>query len=161
MWHTLHYSLKHIVNTLTSLARGTQNVLTLAAYEFHNLVFHLIGHCARHVYLVEYGNNLQVVLYSHIEIGDGLSLHSLCGVYYKQRTFTCGNASRHLVGEVYVSRSINKIQNICLAIMLVFHLYGMALDSNATLTLQIHVVKHLALSYLDCLCTLQQSVGKC
>ena len=45
--------------------------------------------------------------------------------------------------------------------MLILHLDGMALDCDTTLALQVHVVKHLAFSYLDCLRTLQQSVGKC
>ena len=45
--------------------------------------------------------------------------------------------------------------------MLVLHLDSVTLDGYTTLTLQIHVIQHLAFSYLDSLCTLQQSVGKC
>ena len=37
----------------------------------------------------------------------------------------------------------------------------MALDGNAALFLQIHIVKHLPLRYLDSLGVLQQTVGKC
>ena len=100
------------------------------------------------------------MLNGHIEIGDGLSLNALCGVDNEQRTLTGSDASRHFVREVDVSRSVDKVQNVCLTVMLILHLDGMTLDGYASLSLQIHVVKHLALSYLDCLRMLQQSVGK-
>ena len=62
-----------------------------------------------------------------------------------------------------MSRSVDKIKHIILAIDAVIHLYGMALYSNASLSLQIHVIKHLSLKILTCnsVGILQQTVGKC
>ena len=58
-----------------------------------------------------------------------------------------------------MSRSINKIQDIGLSILcLIFHLDSMALDCDATLSFQIHIIKHLSFSNLDGLGLLQKSV---
>ena len=42
----------------------------------------------------------------------------------------------------------------------ILHLYGVALDSDTTLTFQIHVVEHLVLCYLDSIGVFQESVSK-
>ncbi len=57
-------------------------------------------------------------------------------------------------------RSINEIQNVFPAPRLIFHLDGMALNRDATLALQIHIVEHLPLSNLDGVRLLQETVGK-
>ena len=51
-------------------------------------------------------------------------------------------------------RSVDKIQHITL----ILHLYGVGLDGNATLLLQVHIVKHLALSNFYSLRVLQKTV---
>ena len=85
MRNTFHDGVQNVLYALTGLARRTDNVLVLATDEFHNLVLHLVRHCTRHVYLVDDGNNLQVVVYRHIEIRDGLRLYALRGVNHQQR----------------------------------------------------------------------------
>ena len=85
---------------------------------------------------------------SHIEVRNRLSLYSLCSINDKQCTFTRSNASRHLIREVYMARSIDKIKNIFLLIQCVLHLDSMTLDSNTTFTLQIHIIEHLPTSNL-------------
>ena len=37
-----------------------------------DLVLHLLGHGRRHVYLVDYRNNLQIMLYGHIKSDERL-----------------------------------------------------------------------------------------
>ena len=54
-----------------------------------------------------------------------------------------------------MSRSVNKIQRIFLPILLIFHLYSMALDCYTTLFLQIHIIEHLTLGNLNSLCVFQ------
>ena len=97
MRNTFHHCIENIFNALTRLATGTNDVLSVTAYEFHNLVLHFIRHSRRHVYLVDDGDNLQIVVNSHIEIGNGLSLNTLRGIHHQQRTFTGGNGTRHFV----------------------------------------------------------------
>ena len=161
---TFHHGTENFWHTLAGLATGTENLLALAAQQFYNLVLHLLGHGIGHVALVDYGNNLKVVVDGHIQVADGLRLHSLSGIHNEQCTLACCYGAGNLVTEVHVSRSVDEIQ--CVASVLyvvangqrtlasashivVFHLYGMALDGDAALLFQVHVVEHLAVCCLD------------
>ena len=42
-----------------------------------------------------------------------------------------------------MARSIDKVEGIFLALVVVFHLDGVALDGDAALALKVHVVEHL------------------
>ncbi len=44
-----------------------------------------------------------------------------------------------------MSRSVDKIERVVFSVKKIVHLYGVALDSDATLTLEIHVIEHLCL----------------
>ena len=59
-----------------------------------------------------------------------------------------------------MSRSVDQVEDIFFAIVHILHLDGVALDCNTTLTLQVHVVKHLSLSHLNGLGKLQHSVSQ-
>ena len=41
--------------------------------------------------------------------------------------------------------SVNQIENIFLAIQLIVHLYGVALNGDASFSFQIHIIEHLRL----------------
>ena len=58
-----------------------------------------------------------------------------------------------------MSRSINEIKNIFLAIQRIFHLYGMALDGYPAFFLKVHIVEHLSFSNLNGIGMLKQTVG--
>ena len=59
-----------------------------------------------------------------------------------------------------MSRGINQIEYIFLAFVHVFHLDGVALDGNAALALQIHIVEHLPFGHLNRIGKFQQAVGQ-
>ena len=88
----------------------------LASEKFNDFVFHLLGHGVGHVALVDYGYDFQVVVYGHVKVADGLRLYALGGIHHKKRSFASCNTTAHLVREVNVSRSINEIEGIFLAI---------------------------------------------
>ena len=90
---------------------------------------------------------------SHIQIGDGLCLHSLRCVYDKQRTFASGNGTGYLIRKIHVPRSVNQVKDILFTFVVVLHLDSVALDGDTSLLLQIHIIKHLPVSHLN-------SVGK-
>ena len=101
------------------------------------------------------------MLNGHIEVRDGLCLHALRGIDHQQRTFASSNRTAHLVGKVDVSRSVDQVQHIVLAVQLIGHLNGVALDGDATLFLQLHVVEHLSLGDLNGVGMFEQTVGQC
>ena len=97
-----------------------------------------------------------------VEIGDGLRLHPLSGIHQQKGALASGDRTGHLVGEVHVTRRVNKVENVLLALVVVLHLDGVALDGNAALAFQVHVVEHLILEIAVAhgLGILQQTVGQ-
>ena len=148
MRNALYHSVKYLFHTLARFSRSTDNVRAITTYQVYDLVLHLVGHGAGHVYLINHRDNLQVMVNGHIEVRDGLCLNALCGIHHQQRTLTGRNRTRYFVREVYVSRGINQVQDVLLTLMHIFHLDGVTLDGDTTLTLQIHIVEHLSLSNL-------------
>ena len=71
----------------------------------------------------------------HVEVADGLRLYSLRSVYDEQCTLTCSYGARHLVAEVHVSRRVDQVERVLYVILSIGHLYSVALDRDATLTL--------------------------
>ena len=61
-----------------------------------------------------------------------------------------------------MARRVNQIKDIFFALILVFHLDGVALDGDTALALQFHIVQHLVLelAFVDRLGKLQQAVGQ-
>ena len=57
-----------------------------------------------------------------------------------------------------MSRSINEIEHILLSVFFILHLYGVALDGDAALLLQVHIVEHLPFCDLDGVGVLQQAI---
>ena len=123
-----------------------KNVLLIAADQIDDLVRNFFGICARQVDLVQNRNDLQVVLKREVEIRDGLRLYSLGSVNDQKCAFTCGNGTRDLVAEIYMARGVDEVEHIIFAIgMYEVHLYGMALNGDPALALQIHIVQKLIL----------------
>ena len=159
MRDALNDGIEYLLDPLARLARGTDNVLAVAAYQVDDLVLHLVRHGRGHIYLVDDRDNLQVMVNGHIEVGDGLRLHTLCGIHHQQCSLAGSDGTRHLIGEVDMSWGINQIENIFFALVHIPHLDGVALDGDATLTLQVHVIKHLSFGDLDGLGEFQHSVS--
>lgn len=76
MRDALHDGIENLFHALTRLATGTDDVLWVTADEVNDLVLHLVGHGTGHVYLIDNGDNLQVMIDGEIEVGDGLRLYS-------------------------------------------------------------------------------------
>ena len=154
----LHNGIEHLGHAHAGLGRATEDVLVLAAQQVHNLVGHLLGHGTVEVDLVHHRDDFKIVVYGQIEVGDGLRLDALRGIHHEQGSLAGGDGTRHLIGEVDVTRGINQIEGI----VLVAHLDGVALDGDATLLFQFHVVEHLVLhvALADGVGRLEQTVGK-
>ena len=141
----LNDGIENIMHAFARARRCANDLLALAAKEVDNLVFYLVGHRIGHVALVDDGNDLQIVIDGHIEIGDGLSLNALSGIHHQKRTLAGGNGAGYFVGKVHMARSIYEVQRV----LTIVHLDGVALDGDAALLLEIHVVEHLALRHLE------------
>ena len=152
----------HFGNSHAGACAHAQDITGVAAQQLHNLVLHLIGVGALHVDFVDYWNDFQAIVDGHVEVADGLSLNALRGVYHQQCALAGSDGARHLVGEVDVARRVNQVERELIAVEGIVHLDGVALDGDAPLALQVHVVEHLRLHILanNSLGVLQQAVGQ-
>ncbi len=130
------------------LPEGEQNILLLAADQVDHLILHLVDHGRIHVDLVEHRHDLQIVAHGEVEIRYRLRLNALRGVDHQQRSLARSDGARHLVGKVDVSRGVDQVERVALAVAgRVLHLYGVALDRDALFALEVHVVEHLRLHF--------------
>ena len=93
MRYAVNHGVEYLLHALASLTAGTYYVAWFAPNQIHNLVFHLVWHCARHVNLVYHRDYLKIMVNGHIQVGYGLSLHTLCGIHDEQRSLACRNTS--------------------------------------------------------------------
>ena len=68
MRNALHDGVEHLFDTLTRLARGTEDIAAVAANQVDNLVLHLVGHGRRHVDLVDHGDDLKIMVDGHVKV---------------------------------------------------------------------------------------------
>ena len=159
--YAFYHGSQDVVHSLSRFTACPYDFLALASQQVHNLILHLLGHGIGHITLVYDGDNLQIVVDGHIKVADGLGLYSLRGIHHQKGALTGCNASAHLVRKVHMSRSINQIERVMLAIHFVCHLDGMTLDGDTSFALQVHVIEHLALGHLDGVGCFQKPVCQC
>ena len=157
--NALNDSAENVVDTLTCFAGGANDVFAFATNEFDDFIFHFLRHGVGHVAFVEHGNDFQIVLDGHIEVGNGLCLNALRGVYHEETTFAGCDGATHLISEVHVSRSVNEIEHVVLTIHFVVHLDGVTFDRDTTFLFEVHVVEHLTFGDFYGRRAFQQSVG--
>ena len=159
----LHYGIQDFRNALSCTCRYLVNLLRLASEQVADLVCNHLRTSRVHINLVQHRNDFQAVLDGLIQIGNSLSLNTLRGVHHQQRALAGCDRAGHLIGEVHVARSIDQVENVFLPLVGVLHLDCMALDGDALLFLEVHVIQHLVLHFpgAQSLCQFNEPVGKC
>ena len=81
-----------------------------------------------------------------IDVGQRLRLNPLGGIHHEKRALARRQAPADLIGEVDMPRRIHQVQHIGFAIRgRIVQPYGLRLDGDAALFLDIHRVEHLFL----------------
>ena len=104
------------------------------------------------------------MIHRQVGVGNGLGFHALGRIHDQESPFTGGHAARHFVGKVHVSRGIDQVELILLAVFgTVGHRHRVRLDRDAALALEIHVVEHLVAepASIDRLGLLHHAVREC
>ena len=144
-WDPVHDGIKDRCDSLSCPRRDAEDFLRSAAQKIADFVADHVRTGGVHVDLVQHGDDFQTVVYRKIEIGDSLCLNTLGGIHDQKSAFTGCNRTGHLIGEVNVPRSIDEIEDVLLAILVVLHLDRMALDGDPLFLLQVHIVQDLCL----------------
>ena len=96
--------------------------------------------------LVDYRQDLQIMLHSQISIGQGLGLDALGSVYNKHRSLAGGQRAGHLIVEVHMPRGVDQVEGVSVPVLRpVVQPDSPGLDGDATLLFQVHVVQQLGL----------------
>ncbi len=123
-----------------------KNVVHLATDQIHNLLSDHFGVRGVQIHFVQHRHNFQIVLQRQVKVADGLGLDALGGVDDEQGPLAGRDGTRHFIAEIDVPRGVDQIEDVFLTVFaLVGHLNGVALDGDAPLSLQIHVIQGLLL----------------
>ena len=81
-----------------------------------------------------------------IDVRKGLRLDTLTGIDYQDRAFAGGKRPADLVGEIDMAWRVHQVDLIGLAIVCgIIQPYGLGLDGDTALALDIHAIEHLLL----------------
>ena len=155
---------EHLFHAQSRFAGGAEDLVRVTTQQIDYLILHFVDHRRVHVDLVQYGNDLQVVLDSQVKVRYGLRLDTLRGIDHQQGPFARGDSTRYLIGKVHVARSVDQVEHVFFTVAgQVFHLDRMALDGDALFALQVHVVQDLGLHFplVERIGLFQQTVGQC
>ena len=159
----MHHGLEQVFHANARFATRQNRVIGDDRQAIFNLALHALGLGRGKVDLVDERNNLEVGVHGHHSVGDRLGLNALRGVHHEHRAFACRQASAHFIGEVDVTRGVDKVELVLLAIVGgIGDAHGLALDGNTALALDIHGIEqllfHIALGYRAG--KLENAVGK-
>ena len=95
----------------------------------------------RQVDFVEDGDDGQIMVDGHEEVGQSLGFDALGGVHQKDGSFAGGQGPGHFVGEVHVAGGVDHAQGVFLPIESPRHPHGLGLDGDPPLLLDLHPVQ--------------------
>src|SRR5690606_37920184 len=87
---SLDHGIEYLLDAYAFLRARAYNFLRLTADEVYDLFGHFIGHGMRQVDLVQYGDDLQIVVQGEVEIRNRLCFNPLAGVDDEQRPLAGG-----------------------------------------------------------------------
>jgi hypothetical protein len=149
-------------DSLAALRADVDGILGRETEHLLDLHRHAVGIRGGEIDLVHDRNELEVVLHREVRVGHGLGLHALGRIDHQHRAFAGGEGSTHLVGEVDVTRRVDEVQLVGLALVDVLDGDRGTLDGDPALSLEIHRIQHLVLArpVIDRLGRMQQPIGE-
>ena len=136
IYDRLHY----LVYADTTFSAGHYRLYIGQMKRLPELVADPFGFRAGKVYLVYYRDYHEIVFSREIQVGDGLRLHPLRGIYDKKYALTGGERFRDLVGEIHMTGRVDEVKDIFLSAGRVRQPHRFGLDSDAALPLEVHAV---------------------
>ena len=137
---------KDLAHVLPRLCRNARRVLGGDADDVLDLLLHALGLGTRQIDLVHDREHLKSVVDREVDIGKRLRLNALRRVHDEHRAFACGKRARDLIVEVDVTRRVDQVEHVGLAVgMVIEHAHGGRLDRDAALALDVHGVQKLLL----------------
>ncbi len=141
-----YHLLKQKVDIKALFRRNFLNIFFLELKNFLELTDSFVQVDVSDIDLVNDRHDLKIIIDRQIIIGHSLRLNTLRCINDQQRPFTGFQRLLNLIGKIYMSGSIDQIEQIFLAILgLIGQTHRRSLDSNTPLTFKVHIIQHLIL----------------
>src|ERR1700747_2129624 len=159
----MNNSFENIVDTDAALGADRERVVRVNGQNVFDLFLNEVDLRGGQIDFVDDRENGEIVSGGEKGVGDGLRFDPLRGVNNEQCAFARGERTGNFVGKIHVSRSVDQIQSIGVAVFrFVMQPNAFGLDGDAALALEVHGVENLrghfalgeATGYFD------QAVGK-
>ena len=135
-----------LLNAHARLRRSQDRLRRVEADRLLDLLLDALRIGARQVDLVDDRDDFEIVLQRHVDVRERLRFDALRRIDDEKSSLAGCKASRHLVCEIDVTRRVDEIEFIDLAVLAaIVQAHGLRLDRNAALALKLHVVEHLRL----------------
>ena len=142
----LHQRFQHGLDVEPGLGRDLDGVRGVDTDHVLDLFLHPGYVGGGQVDLVQDRDDLVVLLDGLIDVRKGLRLDTLTGIDHQDRAFAGGKRPADLVGEIDMARRVHQVDLIGLAIVCgIIQPYGLGLDGDTALALDIHAIEHLLL----------------
>ena len=154
---------QHVVDSDTGLGGNRDGVRGVQPDHILDLLLHAVDIGGRQIDLVQHRHDLVIGVQRQIDIGQRLRLDTLAGIDQQQRALAGRQRTADLIGEINMARRIDQVQQIFLPVLGdIGQAYGLRLDGDAALALDIHRVEQLLLhlARLHRAAALDQPVGK-
>ena len=155
--------LQDLVDAEPGLGRDHQGVGGVETNDVLDLLLDPVGLGRRQVDLVEHGHQFEVGVDRLVGVGQRLRLDPLRGVDQQEGTLAGAHRAADLVGEIDVSRRVDEVEEIILAVPgPVLEPHRLRLDGDAALALDVHGIEHLGghLARLQPAAALDQPIGQ-
>ncbi len=146
---------ENVDDAVTSLGTDTKCIHRLNTDYVLDLLLDTVGLGRRQIDLVQHGDHLESQLHRRVTIGDALGFDSLRCIHNQQGPLAGRQRARNLVGKIDMTRCVNEIELVCLAITRriikpdTLRLYG-----DAAFALEFHGIEDLVFHF-----TLTQSTA--
>ena len=136
---------KNLFYVQSGLCGNLWGILCLDTDHIFDLVDNTLRLCTWQIDLIDHRHNIQIY------ICQCLGFNSLCRIHHKDSAITGCEASGNLIVKVYMPGSVDQVEDIFFPVFcLIYGSHGLCLNSNSSLTFQIHIIQYLGLHLSFC-----------
>jgi len=138
-----HHLVQQLVDPDSGLGAHLGDFFGKAAQNVRQIVLRAFNISFGEVDLVDRRQQFKVVFQRQIEVAHRLGFDALRSIHQQDGTFAGRQSAGNLIAEIHMPGRVDQIEHIVLALVVVDHADGVALDGDAFFAFEVHAVQHL------------------